>query len=487
MYNLSAKNVQMQLNVIHLDDSLIELKAMEKLLSETLSPCRFSLESFSQVSRFRERLAAGPLPDIALIDIHLNEQDANGVGIAAEVRASYPEIIVVIRSSDINQTTLAASAGVHDYIDKDADGDLLIQRLFFNVEAKRPKVNATGGTAIIGETINSLKPQIERIKSSAVKTVHIYGETGSGKEVVAKLFGPIRTLDCGAIPENLVESELFGHKKGAFTGATHDKRGALDITTGGWIFLDEIGNVSLATQAKLLRAIGEKEISPLGATDTKKVNFKLITATNVDLREKSKLGEFREDLRQRLTEYEITLPSLRERVGEIDFLIDHFCKTLDGGPYTIEPPARNLLKSYNYQEGNIRELRRALITMTANKLPGNILPFSAVPQYIVDGVVETTEAGDSSDLLEKIRRIKVAGSTEELTVVWRPGEGWETYLNRCLLAVIRFLCKDESKSYRELAPIIKMQRMTLSKKITEMVNSGMLTDSECKRLFKGIN
>jgi DNA-binding NtrC family response regulator len=450
------------LRIIHLDDSLIELKAVEQLLADVTSPCRFQLESFSEVAKFRERLTAGPVPDIALIDIHLNGQDANGVGIAAEVRTLHPEIIVVIRSSDINQTALAASAGVHDYIDKDADGALLAERLFFNAEAKRLKGATSGDSGtVIGETINSLKPQVERIKKSAVKTVHIFGETGSGKEVVAKLFAPMRTLDCGAIPENLVESELFGHKKGAFTGATQDKKGALDVSTGGWIFLDEIGNISLATQAKLLRAIGEKEISPIGATDIKKVNFKLITATNVDLKEKAKRGEFREDLRQRLTEYEIRLPPLRERTDEINALIDHFCKTLDGGPYTIELPARNLLKSYDYQEGNIRELRRAIITMTANKLSGNILPYRAIPPYIVDGVSEIMGASNPNDLLEQIKKIKEANASEELAVIWKHGERWDTLWDRCLLAAIRSVCKGGPKSYRELAPILGMQRGTL--------------------------
>ncbi|MGE0172466.1 MAG: sigma 54-interacting transcriptional regulator [Oligoflexales bacterium] len=338
----------------------------------------------------------------------------------------------------------------------------------------------------MGDTINSLKPQIERIKQSAVKTVHIFGETGSGKEVVAKLFGPLRTLDCGAIPENLVESELFGHRKGAFTGATRDRKGALDISTGSWIFLDEIGNITLATQAKLLRAIGEKEISPVGATDTKKVNFKLITATNDDLKDKAKRGQFREDLRQRLTEYEIQLPPLRERTNEIDDLIDHFCKTLDGGPYTIELPARNLLKSYDYQEGNIRELRRALVTMTANKLTGNILPYGAIPQYIADAVREITGVSNSDDLFEQIKQIKETNICQDLTVSWRPRERWEVYWDRCLLAAIRFVCKDGPKSFRELAPIVGMQRMTLSKRIAEMMDKGVLTGADAKRLFKGI-
>lgn len=476
------------LKVIHLDDSLVELKAVEQLLAGATSPCRFHLESFSDVTKFRQRLAAGPDPDIALIDIHLKVEGVNGVSIAAEVRTSHPGVIVVIRSSDINQTALAASAGVHDYIDKDADGTLLAERLFFNAEAKRLKGAASGDSrTVIGETINSLKPQVERIKTSAVKTVHIFGETGSGKEVVAKLFTPMRTLDCGAIPENLVESELFGHKKGAFTGATQDKKGALDVSTGGWIFLDEIGNISLATQAKLLRAIGEKEISPIGATDIKKVNFKLVTATNVDLKEKAKRGEFREDLRQRLTEYEIPLPPLRERTDEIDGLIDHFCKTLDGGPYTIELPARNLLKSYDYQEGNIRELRRALITMTANKLPGNVLPYRAIPQYIVDGVSEITGTSNPNDLLEQIKQIKEANASEELAVTWKRGERWDMLWDRCLLTAIRSVCNDGPKSYRELAPIVGMQRMTLSKRIGEMIDKGMLTETEARRLFKGTN
>lgn len=478
------------IKVVHLDDNVIELRAVEKMLAAVDKPCRFQLESFSQISKFRERLAAGPVPDIALIDIHLDGEDANGVSVAAEIRAAYPEVVVVLRSNDIEQTALAATVGVHDYVDKSAEGALLAQRLFFNVETRRSQGGTDGAPKgpgeIIGETINSLKPLVERIKSSAVQTVHIVGETGSGKEVVAKLFGLAQALDCGAIHENLVESALFGHKKGAFTGAISDKRGALDINTGGWIFLDEIGNISLATQAKLLRAIGEKEIYPVGATEIKKVNFKLITATNVDLREKAKRGEFREDLRQRLTEYEIELPPLRERTDEIDGLIDHFCKILPNGPYTMDLPARYLLKSYDYPDGNVRELRRAIIRMTADKPEDSkLLIYAGAPGYIRDSVTEMTGASGPAELMEKIKEIKGSGVTEDLTVVWRPGERWEVYWSRCLLAAIRFACKGESKSFRELSPILGMQRVTLSRKVADMVDSGMLTEAEHRRLFKG--
>ena len=470
--------------VVHLDDSLIELKAVERVLTRQSKLCNFEVESFHSVAPFKERIAAEPSPDFALVDIHLKNEDTNGVKIAAEIVAKYPDIIVVIRSSDINQTALAASAGVHDYVDKDADETFLAERLYFNIQSRNSSVSRTQ-VNIVGDTIEAIEKDVAKINDSAVRTVHVFGETGCGKEITARLFRPMRTVDCGALSQNLLESELFGHKKGAFTGADKDKKGVLDVCNGAWVFLDEIGNMSLEAQAKLLRAVGEKEISPVGSLDTIKVDFKLVTATNLDLKKAAKEGLFREDLRQRLTEYEIALPPLRERAGEINDLIDYFCENLPGGPYSIETPARKLLCSYDYQEGNIRELRRALVTMTVHKLPGNVLPYSAVPEYIADGVVEMSGICDPEDLFSEIERIKDENHFRNIAVTWKPKEKWENYWNRCLLEAIKSSCKEEPRSYRELAPILGMQRMTLSKRIAEMKNTGLLTDGEIKKLFRG--
>ena len=159
----------------------------------------------------------------------------------------------------------------------------------------------------------------------------------------------------------------------------------------------------------MLRAVGEMEIKPVGSSTVKKVNFKLITATNADLKARASKEEFRSDLYYRLTEHFIKIRPLRERMNEIDDLIDFFCLNLKGGPYQIDAPARNLLKSFDWPEGNIRELKGAIISMTVKKLADNTLTFQSVPQEIVDAVVAMRGLTDADELQQKIREIQDSG------------------------------------------------------------------------------
>jgi Nif-specific regulatory protein len=221
---------------------------------------------------------------------------------------------------------------------------------------------------IIGESqaMNAIFRQLEKVIDTRA-TVCIEGETGTGKEVIAsaihyqgrrrdKLFV---AQNCAAVPENLLESELFGHKKGSFTGADHDKKGLFEIADGGTLFLDEIGEMTLALQAKLLRVLQEGEIRPLGATASKSIDVRIICATNRSLEKEVEAGRFRQDLFYRLRVFPLHLPALRERREDIPLLAEHFLRK-----YTLEmnkpvagitPEALDQLSAYGWP-GNIREL-----------------------------------------------------------------------------------------------------------------------------------
>jgi Nif-specific regulatory protein len=210
-------------------------------------------------------------------------------------------------------------------------------------------------------------------------TVLIYGESGTGKELVARAIHKLSNRNnkpylaqfCGSIPDTLLESELFGYKKGAFTGADSDKKGLFEVSNQGTFFLDEIADISPALQAKLLRVLQNKEIIRLGDTEVIKVDVRVITATNKDLKQLSKDDKFRQDLFYRLNVFPISIPPLRQRKGDISLLVKHFIKKFSDKEVFIEPKAMKILESYHWP-GNVRQLenviQRALILCDSNKL-----------------------------------------------------------------------------------------------------------------------
>jgi two-component system NtrC family response regulator len=238
--------------------------------------------------------------------------------------------------------------------------------------------------------IGSLKNIFEDalIAASTVEPVLILGETGTGKEVLArfihqnsnrkdKIFIPI---NCSAIPPNLLESELFGYKKGSFTGAEKDKKGILEEAEGGTVFLDEIGELPLESQVKILRAIEEKEIIPIGDTKPKKIDVRFIASTNVDLKAKVEKGEFRKDLYYRLSVFVYKLPPLRDRIFDLPEFISYFIK-LAGKKSKIEPSVMELFFCYPWP-GNIRELRSVIVYALAKSNGGDI-KVEHLPDYLI--------------------------------------------------------------------------------------------------------
>ncbi len=320
--------------------------------------------------------------DIALLDIKMPGID--GIELQKRIKKIAPEMIIIIITAyaSVSTAVQALKEGAFDYITKPFDPDELshlIQNAFNqkklkaeNVQLREQIQELSSFEEIIGES-SAIRKVFELVDTVAKtdSTVMIRGESGTGKELVARAihsrsnrkFFPIIAVNCGAVPEGIMESELFGHERGAFTGAHYKRKGKFEMSDGGTIFFDEIGNISTKMQMELLRVIEAKQITRLGGNNNIDVDFRIICAVNQNLEEKVKDGEFREDLYYRLNVFTIKLPPLRERRSDIPLLVKHFIskynKIMNRNIAGIEPQALDTLMKYQWP-GNVRELENAI-------------------------------------------------------------------------------------------------------------------------------
>ena len=317
--------------------------------------------------------------DLILCDIKMPKMD--GIEVLTQIKKIKPEIPVVMISGhgDLDTAVHSMRLGAFDYISKPPDLNRLLntvrialdsKQLF--VENKRLKKKVQKKYEMIGKSpsITHIKEMIEKVAPSDARVL-ITGANGSGKELVAHWLhekslrnkGPLIEVNCAAIPSELIESELFGHKKGSFTGASKDRAGKFETANNGTLFLDEIGDMSLSAQAKVLRALQESEISRVGSDQNIKVNVRVIAATNKDLQKEISEGNFREDLYHRLAVILIKVPLLNERRQDIPLLIQHFSKKISEEQGTVRKEfsknAITMLQKYDWT-GNIRELRNVI-------------------------------------------------------------------------------------------------------------------------------
>ena len=315
-------------------------------------------------------------PDLVVTDVKLG--DMNGLDILAKIKKKAPDIPVIIMTAfgSIEMAVQAMNKGAFNFITKPFDRDTLILSCKKALELKRlrsktkllaKEINRLTGTKGIVSASSVMKELLETASRAANSeaTVLITGESGTGKEVLARLIhqnsprsnGPMVAVNCAAIPTGLLESELFGHVKGSFTGAIKDRKGHFQTSSGGTLFLDEIGELAMDTQVKLLRAIQEKEVQPVGAERAKSVDIRIVAATNLDLQKRIAQGNFREDLYYRLSVIPLFIPPLRERTEDIPALIMHFLKKFDA-PQDVffSQQAQEVLKAYQWP-GNIREMQ----------------------------------------------------------------------------------------------------------------------------------
>ncbi|MGG6231697.1 sigma-54-dependent transcriptional regulator [Tenacibaculum sp. SDUM215027] len=318
--------------------------------------------------------------DLLITDLKMPEVD--GFELVKFVSEHYPKLpkLIVTGYPSVQDSLEAIKSGVVAYLTKPftkeelkmAMDDALKKSEISQkkVPQEKEKKDFYGDMIGASEKINEIFQIIDRVKNNKV-TVSIKGESGTGKELVARAIHyegkftkePYIAVNCGAIPENLLESELFGYVKGAFTGAESNRNGFFQAANGGTIFLDEIGNASLNVQSKLLRALQEKEVVKVGAQKAEKVDVRIIAATNNNLKEMIQKGTFREDLFYRLTVVEIEVPPLRERKDDISMLVEKFLFKY-GVEYKdrfvkISPKALDVLKRHNWP-GNIRELENII-------------------------------------------------------------------------------------------------------------------------------
>ena len=377
----------MSTRILIVDDEEILIRSCKRILSDPSYVVDTLMDGWEAMRRVEEVKY-----DIVILDIMMPKVD--GLEVLQHIKERHPDVDVIMMTglSQVQTAVKAMKLGAFDYLSKPFDPEEL-QRVVDRALERRRLLQENQDVS--GEV--SSKYHFENIVGSSAamqavfgliakaaptnSTVLITGESGTGKEVIARAIHynslrkdqPFVIVDCNTLSENLLESELFGHTKGSFTGAVANKRGMFDVANNGTLFLDEFGNIPLTTQAKLLRVIQEREFRPVGSTVSQKTNVRLVTATNKDLKAMVAEGTFREDLYYRINVFPIHAPPLRERRDDIPALAFHFlklfCNELERPVSEISQAAMSMLVGYDWP-GNVRELQstiqRAVILASDN-------------------------------------------------------------------------------------------------------------------------
>ena len=446
--------------------------------------------------------------DIVLLDLLMD--GLGGIEVLQRLHPLQPDLPVIVLTghSSVDIAVEAMRAGATDFITKPVSPDRLIvsvrnalklNELSDEVSRLTRKWDGQFSFAdLIGES-EVMKKAISMAQKGASSHVPILleGESGVGKEVFARAIQgasdragqPFVVVNCGAIPENLVESILFGHEKGAFTGATEKHDGKFIEADGGTLFLDEIGELPLDLQVKLLRVLQEGEVDPVGGSDPIKVDVRLISATNRDLLSQVEVGAFREDLYYRLNVFPITLPPLRERLGDvrllIDYFIDHIALAEGRGTKTITAEAVALLEGYHWP-GNVRQLEnaifRAIILSESDEMGADDFPQiqSAVRQFLplerspFDKVMLSSDVESvSGNGHQNDRGAVYADSEVNIPVRLFNEDGDIRKLSEVEADIIEYALEKYDRHMSEIARRLGIGRSTLYRKIEEI---GLLDD-----------
>src|SRR5437773_12330693 len=366
-------------------------------LSGVLRDEGYTVDAVSSGEAGLERVTRGPV-DLIVLDVWLPGMDGLATLGRLRERQVDAQVVMISGHGNIESAVRAIKMGAFDFVEKPLSLEKTVlvvrnalrqRRLEAENQALRAKVDAQH--TMVGESYAMVQLR-EQVAMAAPTNgrVLIYGENGTGKELVARNIhqisrrraGPFIEVNCAAIPEELIESEPFGHVRGAFTGAVADRRGKFEAADGGTIFLDEIGDMSLKTQAKVLRVLQEQTMEPVGGTNRIRVDARVVAATNKDLQAEIRGGRFREDLYFRLNVIPIFVPALRDRQEDIPLLADHFmagfAKEYGRRVKTFDPSAVALLQQYGWP-GNVRELRnvieRLMIMVVGDSISAGDLTF----------------------------------------------------------------------------------------------------------------
>jgi len=441
------------------DEMRLPLREALQLESHHVTPARNALEARQVMKNSKY--------DLAILDVNL--PDGNGLDLLAEFHASSPDMgfIMITGFANVDMAVETVRLGADDFLRKPFSLDELLIRVDavlkkrrlqsrLDTLSSREKIRQSS-KKFIGQSqaIRKVLTTVELINSSD-STVLITGETGTGKEVIAKAIHdsgsrsdmPFVSINCGAIPEELLESELFGHVKGAFTGAIHARTGRFERANKGTIFLDEIGDMSLKLQVKLLRILQERCFEPVGGNQTINIDVRVIAATHQNLEKLIMERMFREDLYYRLNVIPIQLPPLRERGEDIFLIADHFIRhfnhTRGSSIEGLSEETRKILSSYNWP-GNVREIQNLIERIATLKREGQITRDDLPDRMLNSGqrIAQNFNVDFSSE-----NRINLKGMVDE-------------YENQLILSTLKRFDQNKTKA----AHFLSMNRTTLVEKI----------------------
>ncbi len=478
------------LRVLHIDDDIFQLQRLQEMLRAARTHRLITITSLLRPEDFSRCLEHNQDFDLLIFDIGFSAQGLAGPDLIKKARECLPDAVIVMYSAhqDAQLISECMRLGADDFLIKAPVSAHFIKTLlaiYDLCKSHRQISSANAAEAdllvapVVGATLQTVARRLPFILRSAISSLHVHGESGTGKEVVADLLAktlapevPFVRVNCAALSPTLLESELFGYVRGAFTGAHADRSGLLEAADGGWIFLDEIAILSLPAQAALLRVIENQEIRRVGSTRSKRISIKVLSATNEQLPHLVRLGRFRADLWQRLCEAEIILPPLRERPDEIVALVKHFAAVMAGGPYRVSGAALQVLMAVPWREGNVRELRNCLRAMTELHIDQVLTPLSiperiwsqyhGVPQSMSVTSDATTPLIDDAEIPLHLR----AAVDDNLDF-----SRWSDLL---LLELSKCAARHGRLSLRQLAVRLGMSRSTLSSRLHALMQRGIV-------------
>ncbi len=449
---------------------------MRFVLSRGLSRHGYEVDTASNIDEARELLNEHTY-FLAFFDIIL--PDGSGLDFLDSVkkRLNAPSIVVMTAEATMNNAVKAMQKGAFDYLTKPLDLDeveALVERIVEYRDMSLELENLKTGEPVVSapDELIGRSPAMQEVfkligrSANTDTTILITGPTGSGKELVARALhhnssrvkGPFITVNCAAIPHDLLESELFGHTKGAFTGATGDSKGKFLAADGGAILLDEVGDMPLALQAKMLRVLQEKEFYPVGSIRSVRCDVRVLASTNRDLSADVESGSFREDLYHRLNVVRIDLPHLRDRKEDVPQLAEHFlgkiAQTFNDKPKSMAPAVKETLLAYDWP-GNVRELEN-IVRRAVLMAPGEMIMIDHLPPELGG----EQHGRFNNDSLNNIVKGIMARA--------KAGEVYGTVISAVERALIENALKREGGVQIRAAKLLGLNRNTLTKKINDL-------------------
>ncbi|MEN9808821.1 MAG: hypothetical protein RLZZ488_388 [Pseudomonadota bacterium] len=482
------------ISLFHLDDDALFLHRCAQAFRNSPHAAHVNYTSVRTADDFRKEFAAAR-PTAVLLDLSFGGHALRGIEILKEIRGQgYNGTVIMmsaLSSSDVIMECIRA--GANDFLSKGLDESEMTFRVARLLQSSRvdPSSGEPAGPIlpahVSGRSLREVQQRLNRIRNSTVKTLLVSGESGTGKEMVAEILRlqlpqgtPFVSVNCAALTPSVVEAEIFGYEKGAFTGANTSKIGLYEAADGGWLFLDEVARLSPSAQAALLRALENGEVRPVGSTRTKKVNVRVVAATNEPLDTMIDRGEFRADLLTRLRGYEICLPPLRarshqERQEIIESLLSRLNESLglDEQEYRIASSCLSVLTDLPWSQGNVRELWQTLQAMSVDATDG-VITLEHLPKRYLDARAKAAPSvPNQPEDIAQLEKDLPADSPRRLSAVLRPSFpcNFEGMVDVIFEHVYAQLCKslgDETPSQRTVAQLMNISRHEAAQRVARL-------------------